>query len=108
KFTITIRGRLAGPHPGDDPRRLPQARDDRREMAEGAYFEHAYPGACLSHRLEVRRDVVQRRNRVAPRADEDEPAAIETPEPRPLKIGPCHFEPGQRPAAQDVLLPRAV
>ena len=23
-------------------------------MADGAYFEHAYLGACLSHRLEVR------------------------------------------------------
>jgi hypothetical protein len=35
-------------------------------MADGAYLEHAYLGACLSHRAEVRRDVVQRRNRVAP------------------------------------------
>jgi hypothetical protein len=35
-------------------------------MADGAYLEHAYLGACLSDRLEVRRDVVQRRNRVAP------------------------------------------
>jgi hypothetical protein len=35
-------------------------------MADGAYLEHAYLGACLSHRLEVRRDVVQRRDRVAP------------------------------------------
>src|SRR5437588_10016315 len=40
--------------------------------------------------------------------DEDEAAAIETSEPRPLEVGPFRFEPGQRPAAQHMLPPGPV
>src|SRR5512146_1201546 len=67
---------------------------------------HAHFGARIEHRLEVLRDVSQWGNIVAARAHEYEATAVQSPEVRPLKLGPCFFKSRKRPSSRHMKLPQ--